>query len=255
MFYNINDMKTIAIIPARYGSTRFPGKPLALIKGKPMIQWVVENVKKTEKIDDVYVATDDTRIFDCVNGFGGKALMTSDKHTCGTDRLAECAEILKLDDEDIILNIQGDEPTFRKEMVEDLISIFDDEDVYFGTLKVEIRNDEELNNPNCVKVINDLKGDAIYFSRFTIPYVRDEKNKDIVKHYKHIGAYGYKKWFLMKYSKMEKSGLEISESLEQLRAIENGYKIRVKETKYETVGVDTPDQIHLAEEFMERNPL
>lgn len=228
---------------------------MALIKGKPMIQWVVENVKKTQKVDDVYVATDDKRIFDTVEVFGGKALMTSDKHTCGTDRLAECAEILKLDDEDIILNVQGDEPTFRKEMVEDLISVFDDEDVYFGTLKVEIKNDEELNNPNCVKVINDLNGDAIYFSRFTIPYVRDEKNQSIVKHYKHIGAYGYKKWFLMKYSKMEKSGLEISESLEQLRAIENGYKIRVKETKYETVGVDTPDQIYLAEEFLENNPL
>lgn len=248
-------MKTIAIIPSRYGSTRFPGKPLALIKGKPMIQWVVENVRKAEKVDDVYVATDDKRILDCVNDFGGKALMTSDKHTCGTDRLAECAQILNLDDEDIILNIQGDEPTFRKEMVEDLISVFDDEDVYFGTLKVEIRNDEELNNPNCVKVINDLKGDAIYFSRYTIPYVRDEKNKNIVKHYKHIGAYGYKKWFLMKYSGMAKSGLEISESLEQLRAIENGYKIRVKETEYETVGVDTPDQIYLAEEFMENNLL
>ena len=248
-------MKTIAIIPSRYGSTRFPGKPLALIKGKPMIEWVVENVKKTNKVDDVYVATDDSRIFDVVNNFGGKAIMTSDKHTCGTDRLAECAEILKLDDEDIILNIQGDEPTFRSEMVEDLISIFDDKDVYFGTLKVEIKNDEELNNPNCVKVINDLNGDAIYFSRYTIPYVRDEKNIGLVKHYKHIGAYGYKKWFLMKYSKMEKSGLEISESLEQLRAIENGYKIRVKETKYETVGVDTPDQIYLAEEFMEKNLL
>ena len=248
-------MKTIAIIPSRYGSTRFPGKPLALIKGKPMIQWVVENVRKAEKVDDVYVATDDKRILDCVNDFGGKALMTSDKHTCGTDRLAECAQILNLDDEDIILTIQGDEPTFRKEMVEDLISVFDDEDVYFGTLKVEIRNDEELNNPNCVKVINDLKGDAIYFSRYTIPYVRDEKNKNIVKHYKHIGAYGYKKWFLMKYSGMAKSGLEISESLEQLRAIENGYKIRVKETEYETVGVDTPDQIYLAEEFMENNLL
>ena len=248
-------MKTIAIIPSRYGSTRFPGKPLALIKGKPMIQWVVENVSKTEKVDDVYVATDDKRIFDVVNGFGGKALMTSDKHTCGTDRLAECAQILNLDDEDIILNIQGDEPTFRKEMVEDLISVFDDESVYFGTLKVEIKNEEELNNPNCVKVINDLKGDAIYFSRYTIPYVRDEKNKDIVKHYKHIGAYGYKKWFLMKYSGMAKSSLEISESLEQLRAIENGYKIRVKVTEYETVGVDTPDQIYLAEEFMENNLL
>ena len=181
-------MKTIAIIPSRYGSTRFPGKPLALIKGKPMIEWVVENVKKTNKVDDVYVATDDSRIFDVVNNFGGKAIMTSDKHTCGTDRLAECAEILKLDDEDIILNIQGDEPTFRSEMVEDLISIFDDENVYFGTLKVEIKNDEELNNPNCVKVINDLKGDAIYFSRYTIPYVRDEKNIGLVKHYKHIGA-------------------------------------------------------------------
>lgn len=248
-------MKTIAIIPSRYGSTRFPGKPLALIKGKPMIEWVVENVKKTNKVDDVYVATDDSRIFDVVNSFGGKAIMTSDKHTCGTDRLAECVEILKLDDEDIILNIQGDEPTFRSEMVEDLISIFDDGNVYFGTLKVEIKNDEELNNPNCVKVINDLKGDAIYFSRYTIPYVRDEKNIGLVKHYKHIGAYGYKKWFLMKYSKMEKSGLEISESLEQLRAIENGYKIRVKETKYETVGVDIPDQIYLAEEFMEKNLL
>ena len=248
-------MKTIAIIPSRYGSTRFPGKPLALIKGKPMIQWVVENVSRAEKVDEVYVATDDKRIFDCVSSFGGKALMTSDKHTCGTDRLAECAQILDLDDEDTILNIQGDEPTFRKEMVEDLISVFDDEDVYFGTLKVEIKNNEELNNPNCVKVIDDLKGDAIYFSRFTIPYVRDEKNKDSVKHYKHVGAYGYKKWFLMKYSNMAKSGLEISESLEQLRAIENGYKIRVKETEYETVGVDTPDQIYLAEEFMEKNLL
>ena len=249
----IKKMKKIAIIPSRYGSTRFPGKPLALIKGKPMIQWVVENVKKSNKVDDVFVATDDKRIFDAVEGFGGKALMTSDKHTCGTDRLAECAQILNLNDEDIILNIQGDEPTFRKQMVEDLVSIFDDEDVYFGTLKVEISSENELNNPNVVKVINDIKGDAIYFSRYTIPYVRDEKNVNFVKHYKHIGAYGYKKWFLMKYSAMEKSNLEISESLEQLRAIENGYKIRVKETKYQTVGVDTPEQIAEVERFMEEN--
>ena len=246
-------MKTIAIIPSRYGSTRFPGKPLALIKGKPMIQWVVENIKKSNRVDDVYVATDDERIFNAVTSFGGKALMTSVNHTCGTDRLAECANILNLEDEDIILNIQGDEPTFRKEMVEDLVSIFDDENVYFGTLKVEINSDEELNNPNVVKVINDVNGDAIYFSRYTIPYVRDEKNVDLVKHYKHIGAYGYKKWFLMKYSSMAKSNLEINESLEQLRAIENGYKIRVKETKYQTVGVDTPEQIAQVEEFMEKN--
>lgn len=242
-------MKTIVIIPARYGSTRFPGKPLALIKGKPMIEWVYENAKKCEKVDDVYVATDDSRIFDCVESFNGKALMTSDKHTCGTDRLAECAEILKLDDEDIILNIQGDEPTFRKEMIEDLESIFEDKDVYFGTLKVLIDRQEELDNPNVVKVIDDVNHDAIYFSRFTLPYERDKQRK--TNHYKHIGAYGYKKWFLMKYSKMEKSELEISESLEQLRAIENGYKIRVKETKYQTVGVDTPEQIEEVEKLME----
>ena len=245
-------MKKIALIPSRYGSTRFPGKPLALIKGKPMIQWVVENIKKCPDVDDIYVATDDRRIYDAVEAFGGKALMTSDKHTCGTDRLAECVQILNLDDEDIILNIQGDEPTFRKEMVEDLLSIFEDESVYFGTLKVEITDENELNNPNAVKVINDFNGNAIYFSRYTIPYVRDEKNRDSVKHYKHIGAYGYKKWFLMKYSAMEKSPLEISESLGQLRAIENGYQIRVKETKYQTVGVDTPDQIEEVERLMEK---
>lgn len=242
-------MKTIVIIPARYGSTRFPGKPLAIISGKPMIEWVYENALKCDKVDEVYVATDDSRIYDCVESFNGKALMTSDKHTCGTDRLAECAEILKLDDEDIILNIQGDEPTFRKEMIEDLVSIFEDEDVYFGTLKVLIDKKEELDNPNVVKVIDDINHDAIYFSRFTIPYERDENRK--TNHYKHIGAYGYKKWFLMKYSKMDKSELELSESLEQLRAIENGYKIKVKETKYHTVGVDTPEQVKEVEELME----
>ena len=244
-------MRTIAILPSRYASTRFPGKPLALIKGKPMVQWVYEGVKKCEKVDEVYVATDDQRIFDCVTGFGGKAIMTSDKHTCGTDRLAECAEILNLDDDDLILNIQGDEPTVRKEMVEDLISCFDQTDVYMGTLKTLIESEEELNNPSCVKVISDKNDYAIYFSRYTIPYVRDEKNKGLIKHYKHIGAYGYKKWFLMKYSKMEKSTLEISESLEQLRVLENGYRIRVKETIYKTVGVDTPEQIAEAERFLE----
>ncbi len=243
-------MKIIAIIPSRYGSTRFPGKPLALICGKPMIEWVYNNVKKVKRIDDVYVATDDERIYDCVTGFGGKALMTSDKHTCGTDRLAECAEILKLDDEDIVLNIQGDEPTIREEMINDLIATFDDPEVYMGTLKKEITEEGEIENPNVVKVINDLNGNAIYFSRYTIPYVRDEKNKALVKHYKHIGAYGYKKWFLMKYSNTPKSGLEISESLEQLRVLENGYKIKVNETKYQTVGVDTPEQIAEVEKLI-----
>ncbi len=241
-------MKIVAIIPSRYGSTRFPGKPLALIKGKPMIQWVCENVSKAEKVSEVYVATDDQRIYDAVNSFGGKALMTSDKHTCGTDRLAECAEILKLSDEDIVLNIQGDEPLIRKEMVEDLISCFDTPDVYMGTLKKRIEVEEELDNPNVVKVITDVNDNAIYFSRFCLPYVRDGSKID---HYKHIGAYGYTAKFLKQYSKMDKTSLEIAESLEQLRAIQNGLMIRVKETKYQTVGVDTPEQLKQVEEIME----
>lgn len=242
-------MKTVAIIPSRYGSSRFPGKPLALISGKPMIQWVYENVSKSKVLDSVYVATDDQRIYDCVESFGGKALMTSDKHTCGTDRLAECAEILKLEDDDLVLNIQGDEPLIKAEMVQDLYSCFDQEDVYMGTLKKRIEVNEELDNPNVVKVINDLNDYAIYFSRYCMPYERDGKK---AVHYKHIGAYGYKTWFLKKYSKMEKTPLEIAESLEQLRVLENGFRIRVKETAYQTVGVDTPEQVHQVEEELRK---
>lgn len=239
--------KYVVIIPSRYGSSRFPGKPLAQINGKPMIQWVYENVSKVEAVSDVYVATDDQRIYDAVTSFNGKALMTSDKHTCGTDRLAECAEILSLDPNDIVLNIQGDEPLIRKEMVEDLISCFDSSDVYMGTLKKKIEADDELNNPNVVKVITDVNDYAIYFSRYCLPYERDGKKTN---HYKHIGAYGYTVKFLLHYSKMAKTELEIAESLEQLRVIENGLRIRVKETQYQTVGVDTPDQIKQVEALM-----
>lgn len=242
-------MKFYALIPSRYGSSRFPGKPLAQIAGKPMIQWVYENVKKVAYLDDVYVATDDQRIYDAVASFGGKALMTSPNHACGTDRLAECADILNMDNEDIVLNIQGDEPLIRPEMVRDLISTFDDKTVYMGTLKKRIEDNEELYNPNVVKVINDINGDAIYFSRFTIPYERDGERRT---HYKHVGTYGYKVWFLKKYSTMPKTELEIAESLEQLRVIENGLKIRVKETVWQTVGVDTPEQIQLVEDLIRK---
>lgn len=240
--------KIIAIIPSRYGSSRFQGKPLALIKGKPMVWHVYENVKKVKELDEVYVATDDERIFDVVTAFGGKALMTSEKHTCGTDRLAECAQMLKLEEEDLVLNIQGDEPMINKEMILDLLSCFDSDDVYMGTLKKKITEKEELQNNNVVKVICDGNEDAIYFSRFCIPFERGEKK---VVHYKHIGVYGYKKWFLMKYSSMPKTGLELAESLEQLRVLENGYKIRVKETQFQTVGVDTPEQLLQVEKLME----
>ncbi len=242
-------MKTIAIIPSRYGSSRFPGKPLALISGKPMIQWVYENINNVDLLDAVYVATDDQRIFDCVESFGGKALMTASTHTCGTDRLAECVNILNLSDEDIVLNIQGDEPLIRPQMVLDLVSVFDDKNVYMGTLKKKIDIEEELSNPNVVKVITALNGDAIYFSRYTLPYERDGIKSP---HYKHIGAYGYKTWFLLKYSKMQKTQLEQAECLEQLRVLEYGYKIRVKETKWQTVGVDTPEQIGQVEKELEK---
>ncbi len=237
-------MKIIAIIPSRYGSTRFPGKPLAQILGKPMIQWVYENVSKAEFLDAVYVATDDQRIFDVVNEFGGKALMTSVTHSCGTDRLAECANILQLEEDDIVLNIQGDEPLIKSEMVRDLYSCFDRNEVYMGSLKKKIEVKEELDNPNVVKVICDKNDYAIYFSRYCLPYERDNYKAE---HYKHIGAYGYKTWFLKLYSNMDKTELEKSESLEQLRVLENGYKICVKETKFQTIGVDTPEQIELVE--------
>lgn len=240
--------KIIAVIPARYSSSRFPGKPLARIKGKMMIQHVYENVQNVRQVDAVYVATDDQRIYDAVETFGGHAIMTSPTHTCGTDRIAECARLLSLNDDDLILNIQGDEPLIRREMILDLIGCFDQEDVYMGTLKKEILDPDELTNPNVVKVITNKNDDAIYFSRYCLPYERDTKK---VKHYKHIGVYGYKKWFLMKYSGIPKTDLEISESLEQLRVIENNYQIRVKETDYQTVGVDTPEQIAQVEALME----
>jgi 3-deoxy-manno-octulosonate cytidylyltransferase (CMP-KDO synthetase) len=243
-------MKLISIIPARYQSSRFFGKPLALINGKPMIQWVYESVSKVEKINDVYVATDDQRIFDRVVAFGGKVIMTSDKHTCGSDRLAECAEILKLNDEDIILNIQGDEPLIKEEMIEDLISTFNEPDVYMGTLKKKIEVLEEINNPNVVKVITTNNGYAMIFSRYALPYNRD--GKESVTYFKHVGAYGYKKWFLIEYSKMPKLLLETVESLEQLRVLENGYKIKVIETKFQSIGVDMPEQIAQVESQMKQ---
>lgn len=242
-------MKTIAIIPSRYGSSRFPGKPLAGIAGKPMIQWVYENVSAAEGLDAVYVATDDERIFNCVQSFGGRALMTSVKHTCGTDRLAECADFLELADEDIVLNIQGDEPLIQPQMIRDLCDIFEDKSVDMGTLSKRIELEEELDDPSVVKVVSDVKGDALYFSRYCIPYERDGRK---TAHYKHIGVYGYKVSFLKKLSAMPKTELELSESLEQLRAMESGYRIRVKETIFDSIGVDTPEHIKMVEDELAR---
>lgn len=244
-------MKIIAIIPARYQSSRFPGKPLALLCGAPMIQWVYEAVSQMKNIDEVYVATDDERIYQTVKNFSGNAIMTSNHHICGSDRLAECAESLGLNDDDIIINIQGDEPLVKPEMIHDLLKAFELPDVYMGTLKKRITDAAQIENPNIVKVVTDISDNAILFSRYAIPYNRDAK-MDVI-YYKHIGIYAYKKWFLMKYSNMPKTSLEHAESLEQLRVIEHGFKIKVIETAYETIGVDTPDELILAEKLMSQH--
>lgn len=237
--------KIIAIIPARYSSSRFPGKPLAKIKGKPMIQWVYETISRIDEIDELYVATDDLRIAECVESFDGKYIMTSDKHNSGSDRIAECALKININDDDIILNIQGDEPMIKEEMVRELINAFNDEEVYMATLKKQIIDENEINNSNVVKVITDINNDAIYFSRSTIPNNRE--NVDGVKYYKHIGVYAYKKSFLIKFTELNESSIELIEKLEQLRVIENGFKIRVLETEYQTIGVDLPEHIALVE--------
>ena len=239
--------KIIAIIPARYQSSRFPGKPLALIYGKPMIRWVYERTKQVQDIQDVYVATDDERIKECVEAFGGKCLMTSAAHESGTDRLAECVELLELDDTDVVLNIQGDEPLIKEEMILDLISTMD-ENADMGTLKELIVSQEDIENINIVKVVTDLQDNALYFSRYPIPYNRGKI--DGINYYRHVGVYAYRAKFLRMFSKLPKSQYETIECLEQLRALENGYKIRVRETSSSSMGVDVPEQIQQVERIL-----
>ena len=238
--------KIVAVIPARYGSSRFPGKPLALICGKPMIQWVYECVKSVNEIDEVFVATDDKRIWKTVNAFGGYAIMTGEC-TCGTDRVYEASKDF---DADIVLNIQGDEPLIKSEMIRDLIHTFDDPSVVMATLKKEMLS-EDVNDPNIVKVITNINGDAVYFSRSAIPYNR--AGREAVKYYKHIGIYGYTKEFLSKFVALPQSELELTEKLEQLRTLEHGFKIRVAETKYQSIAVDLPEHIRLIEDEIRRN--
>ena len=237
--------KKIAIIPARYQSSRFPGKPLALICGKPMIQWVYERTVNVSCLDEVYVATDDDRIKKCVEEFGGKCLMTSLNHESGTDRLAECVQILELQDTDIVLNIQGDEPLIEEQMIMDLLSTMNqNEDM--GTLKELIISQDDVENTNIVKVVTDLQDNALYFSRYPIPYNRG--NVSDIKYYRHVGVYAYRVSFLKKFAKMPKSEYETIECLEQLRALENGYKIKVKATNSSSMGVDVPEQIEQMEQ-------
>lgn len=243
-------MKVVAIIPARYASSRLKGKALLTIADKPMIQHVYERAKKASLVNNVIVATDDKKIFDAVEGFAGNAAMTSPLHRTGTDRIAEVADNM---DAEIIVNVQGDEPLIEPEMIDEAIRpLLQSSDILMSTLKKKITDEDELKNPNIVKVVTDKEGFAIYFSRFPIPYVRAgsqkssalggrSQKKDI--HYKHIGLYVYRKDFLLKFAKMKPTSLEEAEKLEQLRALENGYKIKVIETQYSSIGVDTQEDL------------
>lgn len=245
-------MTAIVIIPARYDSTRFPGKPLYPLMGRPLIQHVYENSKGAHLIDDVIVATDNETIFEKVVSFGGKAVMTDKSHPSGTDRIAEVAVSM---DYDIIVNVQGDEPLIRPQMIDDVVMLLDDKRASIGTLAKKIEDPREIADPNVVKVVFDKEGFTLYFSRTPIPYHRDEWKdlKQFTVHgsqftvFKHIGIYSYRKDVLLSLAKMKPTELEQIERLEQLRALENGFRIKVKETFYETIGVDTLEDLERVE--------
>jgi len=240
-------MKVYGIIPARYGSTRLPGKVLADIAGKPMIQHVYERAHQSLSLDRLVVATDDDRIFDRVQGFGGEALKTSPAHPSGTDRVAEAAQILQAKEADLIVNIQGDQPFFEPGMIDEVVSPFrDDPNLKMGALVYPIQTPEELANPSVVKVVFDQKRFALYFSRSPMPYVISSFSTP--RYYKHIGPYAYRMGFLLEFTKMDRGDLERSESLEQLRALEHGYRIRVVETKFDSQEVDTPQDLEKVRE-------
>ncbi len=237
----------IAIIPARYASTRFPGKPLVLIQGKTMIQRVVEQVLAAEKVERCIVATDDEQIYNHVKTLSYEVMMTSAEHQSGTDRCAEVARSLDLKSDDVVINIQGDEPFIHPSQINDLLDFMSkNESVNIGTLAKKITDIDYLDNPNIVKVIFNTAQKAIYFSRHPIPFVRGvEKNQWLAKtdFYKHIGMYAYRFSALKKITNLAPSTLELSESLEQLRWLENGFSIGVSVTELETVGIDTPEDL------------
>ena len=245
--------KVIAVIPARWASTRFPGKPIADIHGKPMIQLVSEQAEKANLVNEVIIATDDKRIYDVVLDFGGNAIMTSKNHQSGTDRVAEVAKNMECD---IVVNVQGDEPLIPPENIDLVVKpLLESSDLSVSTLMIAIKDWSEWLNPDVCKVVVDNAGYALCFTRAPIPYNRDfanadnlnNKNKVGVDHfafgYKHIGVYAYKKSFLLEISNMKISRLEEIEKLEQLRILENRYLIKVVETKKNSVGVDRPDDL------------
>ena len=241
----------VGIIPARYASTRFPGKPLAILGGKTVIERVYTQV--ADALDDAYVATDDTRIFDTVTGFGGKAVMTRTDHKSGTDRIEEAVE--KIGGQwDVVVNVQGDEPFLQRSQIDTLCRCFDDEDTQIATLGKPFDSMEAVDNPNSPKIVTDLRGYALYFSRSVIPYVRGAEHDAWMGHYpylKHLGIYAYRREVLEAVTRLPQSPLELAESLEQLRWLQHGYKIKVGTTDVETIGIDTPDDLARAEAFLQ----
>lgn len=237
-------MKVLCVIPARYASTRLPGKPLKDIAGKPMVVRVYERASQAGLVNETLVATDDERIKTAVEAAGGKAMLTRADHATGTDRLAEVAEAYP--EVDLIVNVQGDEPLIDPGLIDDLAGLFEGEpELAMATVKTEIEDEAEQKNPNNVKVVCDKAGYALYFSRSLMPYPR----KGGCPVYKHIGIYAYRRDFLLHYAKMEPTPLEQAESLEQLRALENGYRIKVVETKAKFVGVDTVEDLERVNEI------
>lgn len=239
-------MGVTVVIPARYASTRFPGKPLADLCGKPMIQWVYERSSGCDLVDRVVVATDDRRIADAVSGFGGESVMTRADHPTGTDRLAEVARQLE---DDLVVNVQGDEPLIDPAMIEAAVApLLADPSIPMGTLKTPLASLDEYRNPNVVKVVTDLQGFALYFSRAPIPFPRDfaadiDTRWEELATAKHIGLYVYRRDFLLEYPGLPVTPLEKQESLEQLRALEHGFRIRVAQTQLAGQGVDTPEDL------------
>jgi 3-deoxy-manno-octulosonate cytidylyltransferase (CMP-KDO synthetase) len=234
--------RILGVIPARYASSRFPGKALAEIAGKSILQHVFERSKATRYLTHVIVATDDNRIAEAARQFGAPVLLTRTDHVSGTDRVAEVASA---DTAELVVNIRGDEPLIDPAAIDAaVLAMLDDFDCQMGTLKKRIEDPEEIFNPNVVKVVTDRTGRAIYFSRSPIPHVREDQSSALsVTRFKHIGLYIYRKDFLLRYSDLPIGPLEQAERLEQLRALENGYAIRVAETEYESLGVDTPDDL------------
>lgn len=247
-------MKKIAIIPARYASSRFPAKPLALLKGKPMVMWVYDAVKQSELFDRVIIATDDQRIESCVKTYGADVAMTSSELSCGTQRCEAVLSMLESQGEkyDLVVNVQGDEPLISSGQLAKVLELFDEEKCQIATLAKKIERLEELQSPNCVKLVKSDKK-AIYFSRSIIPFQREIKQEDYLQYhtyYKHIGLYGYRADVLHSIVRLQASLLETAESLEQLRWLENGFDISVAETEFESIGVDTPEDLERINEIL-----